>query len=260
MRRILLAAVLIAVAALASAETVIWTGEVHVEKWVTDDGSEFYGYWRGLFGKHAGRSAVRVRRPHLHRRPVLHHEHAAVPAPPAPSGGAHRASCCRPTAVWRGWSIWAAVRARRPRPELPRSGRGGVDTSGLDWQDGQVVSVQLVQAATPVPALPVAGAVLLVRQLGADARIAREFGCSKEHGEALRVGRRLDGVQPTVGRRQARGSGGVAEGAASSSTAAMSRWCARNHRFHTNHRCPSTYAVSSGSVFGVAKESVLSVA
>ena len=37
MRRILLAAVLLAVAALASAETVIWTGEVHVEKWVTDD-------------------------------------------------------------------------------------------------------------------------------------------------------------------------------------------------------------------------------
>ena len=46
MRRILLAAVLVAVAAPASAETAIWTGEVHVEKWVTDDGSEFYGYWR----------------------------------------------------------------------------------------------------------------------------------------------------------------------------------------------------------------------
>ena len=35
MRCILLAAVLVAVAAPASAETVIWTGEVHVEKWVT---------------------------------------------------------------------------------------------------------------------------------------------------------------------------------------------------------------------------------
>ena len=54
MRRILLAAVLVAVAAPASAETVIWTGEVHVEKWVTDDGSEFYGYWRGIFGNMPG--------------------------------------------------------------------------------------------------------------------------------------------------------------------------------------------------------------
>ena len=161
MRRILLAAVLIAVAALASAETVIWTGEVHVEKWVTDDGSEFYGYWRGLFGKHAGRSAVRVRRPHLHRRPVLHHEHAAVPARRRRAAGftGHPAAD-RPRSGLAG--RWAAVRAHRPRPELPRSGRGGVDNSGLDWQDGQVVSVQLVQAATPVPALPVAGAVLLV--------------------------------------------------------------------------------------------------
>ena len=35
----------------------------------------------------------------------------------------------------------------------------------------------------------------------------------QEHSETLRRGRRLDGVQPTGGRRQARGSGGVAEGA-----------------------------------------------
>ena len=39
MRRIPLPAVLVAMAAPASAETVIWTGEVHVEKWATDDGS-----------------------------------------------------------------------------------------------------------------------------------------------------------------------------------------------------------------------------
>ena len=44
---------------------------------------------------------------------------------------------------------------------FPDQGVAVWDNSGLDWQDGQVVSVQLVQAATPVPALPVAGAVLL---------------------------------------------------------------------------------------------------
>ena len=52
MRRILLAAVLVAVAAPASAETVIWTGEVHVEKWVSD--GEFYGYWWVGYGNMPG--------------------------------------------------------------------------------------------------------------------------------------------------------------------------------------------------------------
>ena len=48
MRRILLAAVLVAVAAPTSAETIIWTGEVHVEKWDSD--GEFYGYWYVGYG------------------------------------------------------------------------------------------------------------------------------------------------------------------------------------------------------------------
>ena len=54
MRPILLAAVLLAAAAPASADTVIWTGEVRVEKSVTDDGSEFYGYWHRVFGNIPG--------------------------------------------------------------------------------------------------------------------------------------------------------------------------------------------------------------
>ena len=125
MRRILLAAVLVAVAAPASAETAIWTGEVHVEKWVTDDGSEFYWLLAGSrVRKHPGRSVVHVRWPHLHGRIVLHHEHAAV------SARGRRGTRCtghpadRPRSGVAG--RWAAVRARRPRPELPRSGRGGV--------------------------------------------------------------------------------------------------------------------------------------
>lgn len=36
------------------------------------------------------------------------------------------------------------------------------DNSGLDWSDGQVVTVELVDGATPVPALPLVGTVLLV--------------------------------------------------------------------------------------------------
>ena len=44
---------------------------------------------------------------------------------------------------------------------FPDRGVAVWNNSGLDWQDGQVVSVQLVQAAPPVPALPAAGAVLL---------------------------------------------------------------------------------------------------
>ncbi len=50
MRPILLTAVLVASAAPAAADTVIWTGEVYVERSVTDDGSEFYGYWHRVFG------------------------------------------------------------------------------------------------------------------------------------------------------------------------------------------------------------------
>ena len=50
MRPIVLAAVLLAAAAPASAETVIRTGEVHVEKSVTAAGTEIYGYWHRVFG------------------------------------------------------------------------------------------------------------------------------------------------------------------------------------------------------------------
>ena len=35
------------------------------------------------------------------------------------------------------------------------------DNSGLDWSDGQIVSVELVEGTTPVPALPLVGAGVL---------------------------------------------------------------------------------------------------
>ena len=43
------------------------------------------------------------------------------------------------------------------------------DDSGLDWSDGQVVSVALIEGATPVPALPLVGAGLLSLLLGVGA-------------------------------------------------------------------------------------------
>ena len=79
MRPILLAAVLLAVAAPASADTVIWTGEVRVEKWLDPEGSERLLADRRV-RQHPGRSVVHVRWTHLHDRLVLHHEHAPVPA------------------------------------------------------------------------------------------------------------------------------------------------------------------------------------
>ena len=95
------------------------------------------------------------------------------------------------------------------------------------------------------------------RQLGADARIAREFGCSKN------TVRRYVAADGWMAYSRRSGSGKLEDQEAWLTERFFQhrgnpRWCARNHRFHTTHRCRPTYAVSSGSVFGVAKGSVLS--
>ena len=159
MRRILLAAVLVAVAAPASAETVIWTGEVHVEKWVTDDGSEFYGYWRGIFGNMPG-----VRQFEFDGRTYTVDLFYITNTPRSLLAGAERRGSPGILPTDRGLA-WLVDGQRFEIADHDRSfpdrGVAAWDNSGLDWQDGQVVSLQLMQAATPVPALPVAGAVLL---------------------------------------------------------------------------------------------------
>ena len=48
----------------------------------------------------------------------------------------------------------------------PGEGAVAWDDSGLDWTNGQIVSVQLVGGATSVPTLPLAGAGLLALLLG----------------------------------------------------------------------------------------------
>ena len=163
MRHILLAAVVVAVAAPTSAETVIWTGEVHVEKWVASDGSEFYGYWHRVFGNIAG-----VRQFTFDSRTYTVDLFYIQKAPPALLAGAERRGSADilPTDRDLAWLVdGQRFELADHDQSFPGEGVAVWDNSGLDWQDGQVVSVQLVQAATPVPALPAAGAVLLALAL-----------------------------------------------------------------------------------------------
>ena len=161
MRRILLAAVLVAVAASASAETVIWTGEVHVEKWADEDGKEFYGYWQVVgFGNIPG-----VRQFEFNGRTYTVDLFYITNTPRSLLAGADRRGGppgILPTDRDLAWLVdGQRFELADHDRSFPDQGVAVWDNSGLDWQDGQVVSVQLVQAATPVPALPVAGAVLL---------------------------------------------------------------------------------------------------
>ena len=164
MRPILLAAAMLAAAAPALAETVIWTGEVRVEKWLDPEGSEFYGYWRiAGYGNIPG---VRMFTFGGYTYTVDLFYITNTPRSLLAGGERRGSPGILPTDRGLAWLVDGR------RFELADHDRsfpdGGVavwDGSGLDWQDGQVVSVQLVQAATPVPALPAAGAVLLALAL-----------------------------------------------------------------------------------------------
>ena len=163
MRPILLAAVLLAAAAPASAETVIWTGEVHVEKSVTADGSEFYGYWHRVFGDIPG-----VRQFTFGGYTYVVDLFYITNTPRSLLAGAERRGSPGLLPTGRGLA-WLVDGQRFELADhdrsFPEDGVAVWDGSGLDWQDGQVVSVQLVQAATPVPALPTAGVVVLALAL-----------------------------------------------------------------------------------------------
>ena len=161
MRRILLAAVLVAVAAPTSAETIIWTGEVHVEKWDSD--GEFYGYWYVGYGDMPG-----VRQFTLDGRTYTVDLFYITNTPRSLLAGAERRGSpgILPTDRGLAWLVdGQRFELAAHDRSFPDRGVAVWDNSGLDWQDGQVVSVQLVQAATPVPAVPAAGAVLLALAL-----------------------------------------------------------------------------------------------
>ena len=149
MRRILLAAVLIAVAAPASAETVIWTGEVHVRSGSPTTGASSTATGAGYsetcraFGSSSSTAA-----PTPSTCPTSRTRRG--PCSPAPSGEVHRASC-RPTPVWRGWSMGSgsssptttgaspigALRRGQLRARLAgRSGGVGAARAGADTGSG----------------------------------------------------------------------------------------------------------------------------
>ena len=159
MRPILLTAVLVASAAPAAADTVIWTGEVYVERSVTDDGSEFYGYWHRVFGNIPGIRSFTFGG-YTYTVDLFY----ITNTPRSLLAGAERRGSPGILPTDRGLA-WLVDGERFELADHDRSfpdrGVAVWDGTGLDWQDGQVVSVQLVQAATPVPALPAAGAVLL---------------------------------------------------------------------------------------------------
>ena len=164
MRPILLAAVLLAVAAPASADTAIWTGEVRVEKRLDPEGSEFYGYWRiAGYGNIPG-----VRQLTFGGYTYTVDLFYITNTPRSLLAGAERRGSPGILPSDRGLA-WLVDGERFELADHDRSfpdqGVAVWDDSGLDWQDGQVVAVQLVQAATPVPALPAAGAVLLALAL-----------------------------------------------------------------------------------------------
>ena len=121
-------------------------------------------------------------------------------AAPAPSGGVHRASC-RPTAVWRGWSMGSGSSSPTTTGASPigawgvgqlrarLAGRsGGVGAASAGGDTGSGAAGRRRRPARPRTARQ--GVVTMTadsRQLGADAH--REgVRVQQEHGEALRGG------------------------------------------------------------------------
>lgn len=159
MRRILLVAMLIAVAAPASADdTVIWTGEVSVEKWIVgDEQKEYYGYWRVAdYGDILGN-------PTFMFGGLLYDINLFYITNTPRSLLVGNSPQILPTDRSLAWLVdGQRFELADHDRSFPDQDVAVWDNSGLDWEDGQVVSVQLVQATTPVPTLPAVGAVLLV--------------------------------------------------------------------------------------------------
>lgn len=158
MRHVLLVAVLIAAAAPASAnDTVIWTGEVSVEKWIVgDERKEYYGYWRVAdYGNILG-NATFTFGGYLYDINLFY-----ITNTPRSLLVGHSPQIL-PTDRGLAWLVdGRRFELADHDRSFPDQDVAVWDNSGLDWEDGQVVSVQLVQATTPVPALPAAGTFLL---------------------------------------------------------------------------------------------------
>ena len=168
MRRIVLAAVMaatVAAAGSAAAQTVHWSADIRVERWESDGGKEFFGYWRSVFGNIRG-----PREFEYDGAPYTVHLFYITNEPRSLLVGLEKwgstANATLPADAGLAFMVDGVRFALSDVTRSPGEGAVAWDDSGLDWANGQVVSVQLVEGATPVPALPLVGAVLLALLLG----------------------------------------------------------------------------------------------
>lgn len=162
MRRIAPTALVAATIAPADSATVHRSAVVRVERWGSDGGSEFFGYWRSVFGN------IRGPREFEYDGALYIVRLFYITNESAPCWSGSRSGAAPGTRVFRP-TTFMVDRVRFDLSDVTRIAGEDVvawDDSGLDWRNGQLVSVELVEGATPVPTLPLAGAVLLGLLLG----------------------------------------------------------------------------------------------
>ena len=154
-----LVAATIATADSAAAQTVHWSADIRVERWVSDGGSEFFGYFRSVFGNIRGpREFEYDGAPYTVRLFYITNEPRSLLVGLEKWGSTGNAYL----PADRGLAFMVDG-VRFDLSDVTRMAGEGVvawDNSGLDWTNGQLVSVELVEGATPVPTLPLAGTVL----------------------------------------------------------------------------------------------------
>lgn len=160
-------AAVLAVSFPAAAQDTHWSADIRAEEHVFDDGKDYVGYLRGLFG------SIRGARQFDYDSVTYTVEGFYITN--------------EPRSLLVGLTKFGGVGARLPGdanlafrvdgqlfPLSDISRTAGEeyvvwDDSGLAWSDGQVVSVALIEGATPVPAVPLVGAGLLSLLLGVGA-------------------------------------------------------------------------------------------
>ena len=145
----------LAVSLPAVAQDAHWSADIRAEEHVFDDGGKLYvGYLRGVFGNVRGDRQF---------------DYDGVTYTVL---GFYITN--EPRSLLVGLTKFGGVGARLPGDanlafradgqlfalsDISRTAGGEYvvwDNSGLDWSDGQVVSVELIEGATPVPAVPLA--------------------------------------------------------------------------------------------------------
>ena len=151
----------------AEAQTTHWSADIRVEEWVSDGGKPFYGYWRRVFGN------IRGSREFEYDGVVYTVELFYITNEPrsllvglTAHGGV---DVLLPDDSNLAFLVEGARFALSDVSRIAGDGVVAWDDSGLDWSNGQIVSVALIEGSTPVPALPLVGAGLLALLLGGGA-------------------------------------------------------------------------------------------